>query len=40
VIVMRRLFIAILAVFVALGSGPACAKGGGDQPGASGVPGY
>ena len=38
---MRRLLVALLAVLVALGAGAGCAKGGGgNQPGASGVPGY
>ena len=37
---MRTMLIAILAVLVAFGTGTACSKGGGDQPGASGGPGY
>jgi hypothetical protein len=36
---MSRIY-SIFAVLVAIGSGPACAKGGGEGPGASGVPGY
>jgi len=38
---MRTLLIAILAALVAFTGGTACYKGGGgNQPGASGVPGY
>jgi hypothetical protein len=37
---MRRMLIAILALIVAVGSGSACSKGGDQNPGASGVPGY
>ena len=36
---MRMLFIAMLAMFVALAPAAACG-GGGNQPNASGAPGY
>lgn len=37
---MRTLLVAIFAVLVAVSSGTACMKGGGDQPAGSGAPGY